>query len=110
MTPRKLSGGLELELNMKALSHHGGLGVNAAGNTPANANANANVSHVQARTGCSGPVRLQAANLKDSLDRCFMRVSVGTARRVLGWVYLRQPADASVTFVLTLCISSHLTC
>lgn len=52
MTPRKLSGGLELELNMKALSHHGGLGVNAAGNTPANANANANVSHVQARTGC----------------------------------------------------------
>lgn len=54
MTPRKLSGGLELQLNMKALSHHGGLGVNAAGNTPANANANANanVSHVQARTGC----------------------------------------------------------
>lgn len=37
MTPIKLGEGSELEAGMKALSHHGGLGVNAAASTPAHA-------------------------------------------------------------------------
>lgn len=52
MNPIKLSEGFELELNMKALSNHGELGINASGKTPANGHTNTNVSEVQARTGC----------------------------------------------------------
>lgn len=50
MTAIKLSERLELEPNMKALSHHGELGINGAG-TPLQM-LMLIVSHVQARTGC----------------------------------------------------------
>lgn len=60
MTAIKLSERLELEPNMKAPSHRGELGINAA-RTPLQMLALMLIaSQVQARTGCSSLVRLQA--------------------------------------------------